>query len=856
MKSVMFVKPLSNKTILLILALLITSLAGAQITGPTVVKGRVTDAVTGEPLPLVAVVFAKTVTGTTTDTAGFFTLTGKKYSNKVQVSCLGYETLEVPVLTGQTQTVEVKLKPQTRQLTEVVVKPQKKRYRNKDNPAVSLINQVIGHKSLNRKEQLSTFRYEKYEKTQFALSNLTPEFKNRKYLRKFQFIFNNTDSTKIPGKEILTLYMKETLSDYYSRKEPESAQEVIKGIKMVTFEGYLNNQGMTEYLKYMYQDIDIYKNDITFLTNIFLSPIAVTAPTFYRYFIMDTVDVGSNRCFKLLFAPRNKTDMLFQGFLYITADSSYAVRKIELSVPAEINLNWAKEVKVTQEYARIGDQGWMLTDDFIGIDFGLTKNGVGIYGERAVSYRDMQLNIPISDKVFLQENPFETDSASRRDNAYWELHRHKPLSRSENGTYAMMDSVKQVPVFKSMMNIIMLLFAGYRDLGYFEFGPVSTFYSYNPVEGHRLRIGGRTTDALSKRLSVDSYVAYGFRDRQPKYYLGATLSLRKKSIWVFPVKSVRISYQDETKIPGQELQFVQEDNFLLSIKRGVNDKLLYNQIFKIEHLNEFHNHFSYTLGYQYMRQRAGGGLYFNAENYLQHVNTSHHLNISELSLSLRYARNESFYQGKQYRVPMASKYPVTQLTFTWGSKKLWNDYDYLNVKLSITKRFYLSVLGYMDAVFEAGKVIGKAPYPLLFIHRANQTYSYQINSYNLMNFLEFVSDEYVSLHIDQNFNGFLFNKIPLLKKLKWRECVSAKVLYGRVTSENDPLKQPDLFRFPVDDSGTPQTFTLKQRPYIEVSAGIGNILKLFRVEFVKRLTYLDHPNVAGFGIRARFKFDF
>ncbi|HPS61810.1 MAG TPA: DUF5686 family protein [Bacteroidales bacterium] len=841
---------------LLALFCLIPALAGAQITGPTVVKGKVTDAVTGEPLPIVAVVFLKTITGTTTDTLGNFYLTGKKFSNKIQVSCLGYQTEEIPILTGQTQTVEVKLRPQTKQLNEVVVKPQKKRYRNKDNPAVTLINQVILHKTLNRKEQLSSFRYEKYEKTQFALSNLTPEFKNRKYLRKFKFIFNNVDSTKIPGKEILTLYMKETLSDFYSRRDPRAQQEVIKASKMVTFEGYLNNQGMTEYLKYMYQDIDIYKNDITFLTNIFLSPIAVTAPTFYRFFIMDTVNVGSTRCFKMLFAPRNRTDMLFQGYLYITTDSSYAVKKIEISVPAEINLNWAKDVKVVQEFDNIDSQGWMLTDDFIGIDFGLTKNGVGIYGERAVSFRDIHLNIPLPDKLFLPDNPFQTDSASRRDNAYWEFHRHKPLTNSENGTYAMMDSVKKVPVFKSMMNIMLLLFAGYRDLGYFEFGPVNTFYSYNPIEGYRLRFGGRTTDALSKRYMLESYVAYAFRDRLPKYYLSGTLSLTKKSIWEFPVKSIRLSYQDETKIPGQELQFIQEDNFLLSIKRGVNNKLLYNQTLRLEHLNEFRSHFSYTLAYQFMRQRAGGGLYFNNEDYLQKVNITHHLDISELSLSLRYAREESFYQGKQYRIPMANKYPVTQLTVTWGSKMVGNPYDYLNIKLNVTKRFYLSVAGYMDAVFEAGKIVGQVPYPLLFIHRANQTYSYQINSYNLMNFLEFVSDEYVSLHLDQNFNGFFFNKIPLLKKLKWRECVSAKVLYGRLTPENDPGKHPELFKLPVDDLGVPRTFSLQSRPYVEVSAGVGNILKLFRIEFVKRLTYLDNPGVSGFGIRARFKFDF
>jgi hypothetical protein len=847
----------------LLLLLFLPFFTEAQIAGPTVVKGRVLDAVTHQPLAFVAVVFIKTNTGTNTDSNGKFLLTGKKFSNKIEISCVGYETAEFPILTGQTQTIDVFLKPQTKQLNEVVIKPKKSRYRNKDNPAVALINQVISHKSKNDKEQYRNYSYEKYEKIMFALSNLTEEFKNRRFLKKFKFIFNNVDSTKIPGKEILPLYLKETLSDFHYRKSPKTTREVIKANKMVTFEGYLNNQGMTEYLKYMYQDIDIYKNDITFLTNTFLSPIASSAPSFYRFFIMDTLMVEDIRCYKMLFAPRNKTDMLFQGFLFITTDSSYAVKKIEISVPSEINLNWAKEVKIVQNFSKIENDGWVLSHDMVGIDFGLTKDRLGIYGERSVSYRNIQMNHPVSDTVFKQDELVELDSASHRNGYYWNQHRHDVLTKSESGTYAMIDSIKRLPVFKNMMNIALLLFAGYRDLGNFEFGPVNTFYSYNPIEGYRIRFGGRTTDKFSKRINLESYLAYGFTDQKPKYYLGTTFSLTKRSIFEFPVKSIRISYQDETKIPGQELQFVQEDNFLLSFKRGVNNKILYNKTFRLEHLNEFKNHFSFDIAYQFLQQRPAGDLYFNRVDYLQHTNNPAFINISELSLTLRYAPNEHFYQGKQYRIPMANKYPVTQLQLTYGAKFLRNDYDYLNVKLSVSKRFYLSVLGYTDVTWEAGKIFGKVPYPLLFIHRANQTYSYQIASYNLMNFLEFVSDEYTSLNIDHCFNGFFFNKIPLIKKLKWRECIAAKVLFGRLTTLNNPNDNADLFRLPVEPSkmpgehsGTPTTFHLDEGPYVEVSAGIANILKLFRVEFVKRLTYLDHPSVSNFGIRVRFKFDF
>lgn len=843
--------------------IMLPSIVAAQATGETLVKGKVMDIFTNEPLPLVAVVFVKTNTGTTTDMDGNFLLAGTISKHAIQVSYLGYESVTISVKPGKAQSINIYLKPEAKQLNEVVIKPGKKRYKNKDNPAVAMIGKVIANKDKNRMKRLTTLHYEKYEKTLFAISNLTEKFKNRKFLKRFRFIFDNVDTLKVEGKEILPIYLKETLSDYYYRQSPEASQEVFLANQMVKFEGYLNSKGTTEYVRYLYQDIDLYNNDITFLTNTFLSPIAGNAPSFYRFFIMDTVLVDSVRCFKMLFAPRNKTDMLFQGYLYILADSSYAIRKAEFSVPEAINLNWAKEVKIEQDFSLWEGNGWVLTHSMIGINFGLTKDKLGIYGERSLSYKIKQVNKPIHDSIFNQPDIDENEISQQRDAGYWALHRHDSLTKSESGTYAMMDSVQKLPVFRNVMNISMLFLAGYRDLGPFEIGPVNTFYSYNPVEGYRLRIGGRTTERFSRRINVETYAAYGFTDTKVKYYLGFTYALTNRSFLEFPVKTVKVSFQDDTKIPGQELQFVQEDNFLLSFKRGVNNKLFYNKSLRIEHLNEFNSHFSYQLAYQFLRQSPGGDLYFNTDNYLLHTNDPEYIDISELSVSLRYAPNEKFYQGKLYRIPMANKYPVMRLQLTYGSKYLQGDYDYLNVKLNLSKRFYLSFLGYSDVIVEGGKIFGKVPYPLLFIHRANQTYSYQIASYNLMNFLEFVSDEYVSLNIDHCFNGFFFNKIPLIKKLKWREFVTAKVLFGRLTNMNNPMYNPDLFQFPVEpfgwtgeQAGTPVTFNLNRGPYVEVSAGIGNILKFFRIEFVKRLTYLDHPFIADFGIRVRFKFDF
>jgi len=379
---------------------------------------------------------------------------------------------------------------------------------------------------------------------------------------------------------------------------------------------------------------------------------------------------------------------------------------------------------------------------------------------------------------------------------------------------------------------------------------------YNPVEGSRLRFGGRTTNKFSTKINLESYAAYGFGDNRFKYYLGGTWSFTDKGFQVFPVKTMKMSYQNETQLPGQQMQFLMEDNFLLSIKRGVNDKIFYNKTFKIEHLNEFENHFSYTLGYKYTNMAPGGNLVFNYTDYASGRNDVKNLNVSEFNLNLRYAPHESFYQGKTFRIPNYSRFPVFELRYNVANKSLGSNYNYQTLRFNIRKRFYMSVLGYSDVVWEAGKIFGKVPYPLLNIPQANQSYSYQIESYNMMNFLEFVTDQYTSLLIDHNFNGFFFNKIPFTKHLNIREIVTCKVLYGNVTKTNDPGQQSDLFRFPVQPNGTPVTYSLGKTPYIEGSIGIGNIFKLLRIDLVRRFTYLDNPNVSKYGIRARFRLDF
>ncbi len=834
-----------------ILSICINNDCYTQSSNKTVVKGIVTDAKTNEPLPFVSVILENTTVGTVTDNDGKFSIITDAPAYKVKFSFLGYDTESKVITPGKTQIINISLKESSFALNEVVVKPKRNNYTNKNNPSVELIQKVIENKGLNRKEGLDYLQYDKYEKLKFGLINLNEKVTKAGLFKDFNFIFDNLDTTREDGKYDLPLYIKEIVSTHYYRKNPESEKQITKAEKTINFNEYIDDKGVSSTIKYMYQDINIYDNDIFFLTNKFLSPIANAAPVFYKYFIIDTSLVDDNKCIKLFFEPRNPADFLFHGFLYIISDSTYAIKKIDMSFNKAINIDWVKDVRIVQEFEKTGQRAWMLKTDNILIDFEVTPNTPGIFGKRSVSYSNYSINEPIADTIFKGIDIVSDANASKQSTQYWDSVRIPPLTGSETKIYSVVDSVKKVRDFKCKMDMVMLLTTQFLNLGKFEIGPVGNFYSYNPIEGSRIRFGGRTTPEFNKWIYFEPFLAYGFRDNQYKYSLTTTLSLTGTSIYEFPVKSLKLNYQYDTKIPGQELQFSTGDNLLLSFKRGVNDKLYYNRTLRFEYLNEFENHFSFTLGYNFTRQTPGGNLHF----YLDDSNEAPYLDISEAYLKLRYAPKEEFYQGKIYRDPVPSVNPVLQLQCVFGSREFGNDYNYQKIQAGISKRFYLSIVGYTDVSLEAGKVFGTVPYPLLFIHNANQTYAYQRYSYNMMNFLEFVSDQYVSLNIDHSFNGFFVNKVPLLKKLKLREVITCKALYGSVSQRNSPALNSGLFQFPVDADGIPLTYTLEQKPYIEASVGFSNILRIFRVDLIKRITYLDNPNVSPWGVRAQFRFD-
>ncbi|MBS1527684.1 MAG: carboxypeptidase-like regulatory domain-containing protein, partial [Bacteroidetes bacterium] len=510
------------------------------------------------------------------------------------------------------------------------------------------------------------------------------------------------------------------------------------------------------------------------------------------------------------------------------------------------------------DYEQNPDGRYHLAKSTMKASFAAKKSAdKGIFGERTISYTNYRINVPRADSVYAGGEATVRPDAMKRTEAFWVNSRgHDTLTNIEVNAYKNIDSLQTIPSFKRLMGTINLLAVGFAEAGPVEIGPIGTFYSYNPVEGSRAKFALRTTDTFSTRYYLAGYGAYGFTDKRFKYLLSAAYSFNNKSIYKFPNDYIKLSTQYEVKIPGEELAFVQADQFYTSFTRGVNNKFLYNRYYKIDYVHELESHFSYSFEFKNWQQTPAGSLYFN--NTLNGTsNRVGGITTSELAVGLRYAPHEQIFQGKLYRVDIPNKYPILTLNYQQDIKGLFGgQYNYQNIYGRIDKRFYLSQLGYADLTVEGSYLFGQVPFPLLDIQHANQTYVFQLHSYNLMNFLEFVSDRYADVKLDYDLNGFIFNKIPLLKKLKLREIVSFKVLYGGLRSENDPTLHPSLLQFPTDQNGTPITYTLGKQPYMEGGIGIGNIFKIFRIDLVERFNYLNNPNVSRFGIRGSAWFDF
>lgn len=825
------------------------------------IQGVVTDSLTNEPIPYLSVFYEGKGVGSITDNDGNYKVETRKGWNKLTFSAVGYVTKVVNIIPGVTKNLNVRMRPDDIMLDEVVVKPKREKYSRKNNPAVELMKKVIAHKKNNKLSENDYYQYNKYQKITMSLNDVTPEMLEKGMYKKMPFLKDQIELCEETNKFILPISVDETASQKIYRKHPKSEKTIIKGMSSTGVnELFATGDMLSTVLKDVFTDVNIYDNDIRLLQYPFISPISSSdAISFYKFYIMDTTFVDKDKCFHLTFVPNNSQDFGFTGHLYVLADSSYTVKKCTMNLPKKSGVNFVDNMDIIQEFEQLPNGEWVLkTDDMI-VEMTLMKIMQGFQIRRTTRYSDYAFD-ELPQQLFKRKGAEikEADAMMRGDD-FWNQYRPVPLTQTESSMDMLVKRLEQMPGFKYVIFVLKAFIENFVETGTKEhpskvdIGPVNTMISNNYIDGLRLRMSAQTTANLNPHLFFKGYYAYGFKDHRSKYMGEVEYSFNKKEYLPreFPKNSITFSYQYDVMSPTDKFLKTDKDNVFVSFKTSTVDQMSYVRNIALKYENETQFGLKTTVEVKHSTDEPTGGLAYITND--DQKTLVPEIQTMEASLAFRYAPGETFVNTKQRRIPVSFDAPVFTLSHTAGFKGvLGGEYNYNLTEVGLYKRFWFSSWGKIDMFVKGGAQWNKVPFPLLIMPAANLSYILQRETFNLINNMEFLNDRYASLDVSWDLNGKIFNRIPLLKKLKWREAIGFKMLYGHLTDKNNPMKHPgdsELFLFPTRD-GRPTSFVMDPKtPYMECSVGIHNIFKILHIDYVRRLNYLDHPDANKWGVR-------
>ncbi len=744
-------------------------------------------------------------------------------------------------------------------LKEVVIKKKRQKYSKKNNPAVDLMEKVRLDRNKSNPQNENYYNYDKYEKTVLALNEFDENLLKHsgKIGKQFNFFSNFIDTAAWTGKTILDVSLKEKASTVISGSKRAHDHEIVKGLRSKGLDDDFNQDNVRKIFEDILREIDIYGNDIALMQNRFVSPLSVIAADYYKYEIVDTLNIGGEQCVELSFVPRNPESFSFNGKIYIPVEDSIKyVKRISMRVPKAINLNYVDNIFVSQNFKKDSLGNVHKTLDDLCLEMQFIPGTPKLYGMRQVrysgfSYDDIEEYSEIS---ALSGKEIITKDAENRDNLFWESLRSIPLSHAESNMENMMSMFRKQPLLYWTEKVLKVLVNGYITTGNpskFDIGPVNTIISHNTAEGWRFRVGGITTPALSPHVFARAHIAYGLRDKKIKYTGELEYSFIPKTYYSreFPVNSIRATYQYDTDQLGQHYLFTNSDNVFLSLRRMRSDFITYRKLAKIEYNLELRNNLSFGIELRREIQEATQWMPFilpggvNDKRFTQSV----------AKLTVRYAPGEKFVQAATSRMPINLDAPIFMLTHEFGPKGfLGADFTLNKTELSAQKRFWFSSFGYSDIVLKGGIIWSQVQFPALLWQNANISYTIQPESYTLLNPMEFAMDRFASLDFSYYMNGLIFNRIPYINKLKLREILTFKGFMGKLTDKNNPEYNPNLYRFPTESN----TIDMGNKPYMEIGVGLDNILTILRVDYVWRLTYRDRPDIDKSGLRISLHFSF
>ena len=808
-----------------------------SVQSQTFIEGQVFDAATKEPVGYANIYIKGTTIGTTTDDTGYYQLKLQTIYDSVSAAYLGYSEATQPIKKQDRQRINFMLEASQSMLAEAVI------IGSKESLEDYLIRKILENKDKNDKKHLQNYSYESYNKIELDVKNMSEKFMNRKILKPFKFVFDNIDSTS-EDEPFLPMLLSESISDFYYTSKLNKKREIIRASKI----SGVNDASFNEFLSATYQDIDVYDNAYTIIDKQFISPIANSCKTFYRYKVIDTLVLDNVVHYKLMFEPKTKGDNNFFGS-FIVSENNYAIKGIQLRMAPHVNINFVKKIEINQDFDFVDQQFWMMTNDYLLVEFSPLEKMPAIITRKNAVYRNFKINTSFNDSVIskMKEELYIDEREVKKDQAYWDSSRFIQLSKNEAAVYHIIDTLKTVPAYKTYVDIINLVLTGYYKTGPVELGPIVSLISYNKLEGWRFGAGIRTNYKMCEWAQVGGHFAYGLRDKRFKGDVNARFLVDKQ-----PRQIISASYTHDVSELSRTNDLLASDNILSIIinRRKPDVRLLYYDDAKLSYNIEYKQGLSMGVTLQNRKIEQGlvpfSYLYPNKEFGIDSFNT---LRQTELVFNARFAIGEKYIdKNSLFRSSINTyKVPVVQFEYVYGFKRfLGSQFNYHKFTLSYAQIVPVRTIGRFEMKIQAGKILGQVPFLLTEVHDGNQTFAFSNTAFNVMNDYEFYSDQYLQWNFSHHFDGFFLNRIPGIRKLKLREVIHTRGVWGNVSAKNAD--------FNTLNSGFINP--LGKVPYIEVGFGLENILKFIRWDVMWRVTHRDNPKAYNWMMTFGFNFNF
>ncbi|HSQ46911.1 MAG TPA: DUF5686 family protein [Lutibacter sp.] len=802
-----------------------------------------------QSIPFANILFVGSSTGTVSDENGKFYLESAKTYTQIEVSFLGYETKKLPIK-NRDYNLSIVLKESAARLEEVFIYSGK--VKKKGNPAIAILEKIWAKKRENGIYLFDQYQYNKYEKLEFDMNNIDSSMIKSKLFKGMEFIFEGIDTSNITGKSFLPIFINESVYKSFGKnKDGKKLREDLVANKNSGFE---NNQNVIAFIKDLYVDYNVYDSYIKIFDKSFVSPISKAAGvSTYNYILADSAFIDNKWCFNILYYPRRKGELTFKGNFWVN-DTTFAIKKINMQANKSANINWVKDIYIEQEFDVLNDSVFLLKRDYMMSDFSLNKKdkAKGLYGKRTTMFKDYVFNEKKSDAFYNEEiNVYDKNIYTKADD-YWSENRLEKLNENEQGIYKLLDTLATVPKFKRIYNLVSILGSGYIEMNKFDFGDVFSTFGKNDVEGWRLRAGGRTFLGGNEPWRLQGYTAYGFKDDKFKYGFSGKWMLNPKSRFTVglgnrrDVEQIGVSLTTTNDVMGRS--FASSSLF----SSGDNSKLTSINLSNFFLSIEPRNNLNFKVGASYRTLESASPETFNLDYWVDKENNIKKADVSqsEIDFTVTYTPNRKTIGYGVERNEVTDVYSTLFLNYSKGIKGLFNsDFDYHKVQFYYRQPVLIGGLGRMFTTFEVGKTFGEVPLGLLNVVPGNQSYFTIENTYSLLDYYEFVTDTYASLHVEHNFNGKFFSRIPLFRKLNLREIVGAKAVWGEISDKNIALSASN-----INNDG--KIYVAPSKVYYEYSVGVGNIFKVFRIDFSWRGSYRDVPNANNFAIKGAFGFHF